>query len=239
MEYERSLQRGMIVVAISENQITYHYSVEQKLKEHGIAYHRKHNVERSAKLLAVFWENEILVTGVHSDQRDQKGQIPNHIIDESVQSTIQKSKALAICWSSERKQEGAHLHNDPRGRKGIQSVDLRPAIQDPRNGGESKDNNVGTTSRIRAKVRRQEDLVVAWNITGQERPEKRGEDTLTEDILEWIKDQFVGSERKLAVTAGFFVKCACYTLFKFAVGIGHVPSIEAKIVKMNHQLEIF
>jgi hypothetical protein len=49
----------------------------------------------------------------------------------------------------------------------------------------------------------------------------------------------VGAKTEFAMPTGFLIKCMSYTFFKFAVRIIYVSPIEAKVVKIDHQLKVF
>jgi hypothetical protein len=81
------------------------------LKEHGVSYLHEHNVQGAAILLAVLGEKEILVGGVHADQRDYKGQVTNQIVDDNVQSVYcdgERERCQSTAGSKSSTQEDAY-----------------------------------------------------------------------------------------------------------------------------------
>lgn len=133
---------------------TYNDGIKEELKEHRVANHGKDNVARAAELFAVFGKEQFLVGPIHAGKRDKKAHVSHDIVHHNVQ------------------------RNDSSWRKGVEGRDIRLAIKDPSNRSNGKHDDVGSATGIRRKVRCQKDLVVAWNITRQERLEQRCEHSL-------------------------------------------------------------
>jgi hypothetical protein len=51
---------------------------------------------------------------------------------------------------------------------------------------------------------------------------------MAEHLLEGVKDEFMGSQSKLPVSTGFFIKRSGDSFFEFAVWVGAVSPIEAQ-----------
>ena len=57
--------------------------------------------------------------------------------------------------------------------------------------------------------------------------------------MERVEHQFMRSQRELPVASSLFIEGTSHTLLKFAVRIGDVAALVAKIVEMNHELKVF
>jgi hypothetical protein len=198
------------VIHRSEEEIVTHGGIEEHLEPEGVPGLLKDKVTLAS---AVLGEEEVLIDPVHSEQCYNEAAETNNIVYQNVQ------------------------HDDTRWGKGVEGFDAT-CVKHSGNRSNGEDDDVGATSGVGEQIRREKDLVVRWNVAGNEGLEERCEDTVPKHFLEGVEDEFMCTKGELAMTTRFFIKSASDTLLKFTTRIGNVPAVVPDVVQVNHELKI-